>query len=207
VLQERRFERVGGSESIEVDVRVIAATNRSLQDLVRKGKFREDLYYRINVVRIELPPLRERPEDITLLASHFCQKYARPGESPKAIAPEAMEVLFGYSWPGNVRELENVLERACVTCKEPSIELKHLGPELTQPTSKRAPFKVDIGRPLPDLLKEMVAEVERRYLRKALRKTRGNVARCAEICGLSRRSVTTKISEYGIKRSDLKDAE
>ena len=94
VLQERRFERVGGTEPIEVDVRVIAATHRSLEQLVKEGKFREDLYYRLNVVRIELPPLRERPEDIPLLATHFAQKYARPGEPPRPISPEAMEVLL-----------------------------------------------------------------------------------------------------------------
>src|SRR5207302_4186000 len=115
VLQERRFERVGGSESIEVDVRVIAATNRSLQRLVKAGKFREDLYYRLNVVKIDLPPLRERSEDIPLLAMHFAQKYARPGQASKQIAPEAVEVLLQYRWPGNIRELENVIERACVT--------------------------------------------------------------------------------------------
>jgi DNA-binding NtrC family response regulator len=102
VLQERRFERVGGAESIEVDVRVIAATNRSLRRLVKDGKFREDLYYRLNVVKIDLPPLRDRQDDIPLLAMHFAQKYARPGCAPKQIAPEAMEVLLGHHWPGNV---------------------------------------------------------------------------------------------------------
>src|SRR5207302_4316939 len=101
VLQERRFERIGGNESIEVDVRVIAATNRSLQRLVKQGTFREDLYYRLNVVKIDLPPLRDRPEDIPLLATHFVQKYTRHGETPKQLAPEAMEVLLNYRWPGN----------------------------------------------------------------------------------------------------------
>src|SRR5207249_4298572 len=103
VLQDRRFERVGGSESIEVDVRVIAATNRSLQRLVRKGTFREDLYYRLNVVKIDLPPLRDRTEDIPLLATHFTEKYASKGGQPNQIAPEAMEVLLHCRWPGNIR--------------------------------------------------------------------------------------------------------
>src|SRR5262249_50726923 len=107
VLQERRFERVGGTESIEVDVRVIAATNRSLLRLVKQGTFREDLYYRLNVVKIDLPALRDRPEDIPLLATHFANKYARPGEAAKSIAPQTMEVLLHYRWPGNIRELEN----------------------------------------------------------------------------------------------------
>src|SRR5205814_6166917 len=115
VLQERCFERVGGHESIEVDVRVIAATNRSLQRLVRQGTFREDLYYRLNVVKIDLPPLRERQEDIPLLVTHFLQKYARPGEALPRVNPEAMALLLSYRWPGNIRELENAIERACVT--------------------------------------------------------------------------------------------
>lgn len=207
VLQERCFERVGGTDSIEVDVRVIAATNRSLMEMVKKGKFREDLYYRINVVRIDLPPLRDRPEDIPLLVGHFCQKYARPGEPPKTVSPEAMEVLLAYGWPGNVRELENVIERACVTCKTPEIGREYLGPELTQPAAARSPYKIDLGRPLPELLKEINADFEARYIRKALRRTRGNVARCAKICGLSRRSITTKIADYQIDRSDMKEQE
>src|SRR5262249_42592791 len=120
VLQERRFERVGGSESIEVDVRVVAATNRPLQQLGADGKFRQDLYYRLNVVKIVLPPLRERPEDIPLLAAHFTQKYARPGETPPQITPEAMELLLAHRWPGNIRELENAIERACVTSRDGS---------------------------------------------------------------------------------------
>src|SRR5207248_3182429 len=111
VLQERRFERVGGTESIEVDVRVIAATNRSLPRLVKHGTFREDLYYRLNVVKIDLPPLRDRAEDIPLLVQHFTEKYSRKDRPTNQIAPEAMEVLLRYRWPGNIRELENAIER------------------------------------------------------------------------------------------------
>src|SRR5262245_43655143 len=140
VLQERRFERVGGTTPIEVDVRVIAATNRSLARLVKQGKFREDLYYRLNVVRIDLPPLRDRLEDVPLLAPHFAQRYARSGEPPYPIAPAAMEVLLRYHWPGNVRELENAIERACVVCPGPAIEVQHLPPELTAPRQA-------VGRP------------------------------------------------------------
>src|SRR5207249_9907036 len=102
VLEERKFERVGGMESIEVDVRVIAATNRSLLRLVKEGTFREDLYYRLNVVKIDLPPLRDRTEDIPLLATHFVEKYSPPGEAPKQIAPQAMELLLHYRWPRNL---------------------------------------------------------------------------------------------------------
>ena len=115
VLQEKRFERVGGHESLEVDVRVVAATNKDLEKEVKEGRFREDLYYRLNVIKIDVPPLRERPEDIPLLITHFLNKYARPNEPPKRMSPEAMERLLAYRWPGNVRELENAVERSSVT--------------------------------------------------------------------------------------------
>jgi DNA-binding NtrC family response regulator len=206
VLQERRFERVGGTESIEVDVRVIAATNRSLQRLVKQGTFREDLFYRLNVVKIDLPPLRDRPEDIPLLAMHFVQKYTRPGETPKNLAPEAMEVLLSYRWPGNIRELENAIERACVTARGSAILPENLPPDLSTPSGPKLPFHIDLDRPLPDLLREAVAAIEHQYIRKALKKTHGNVGRCARICGLSRRSMTAKIAEYKIDKLAFKEA-
>jgi DNA-binding NtrC family response regulator len=206
VLQERRFERVGGTESIEVDVRVIAATNRSLQRLVKQGTFREDLYYRLNVVKIDLPPLRERQEDIPLLATHFVQKYTRQGEGPKPLAPEAMEVLLNYRWPGNIRELENAIERACVTARGPAILPENLPAELSTPAAPRLPVHIDLQRSLPDLLKEAVGGIEQQYIRKALKKTHGNVGRCARICGLSRRSMTAKIAEYKIDKLAFKEA-
>jgi DNA-binding NtrC family response regulator len=205
VLQERRFERVGGTESIEVDVRVIAATNRSLPRLVKQGTFREDLFYRLNVVKIDLPPLRERPEDITLLATHFTEKYARSGEAPKQISPRAMEALLNYRWPGNVRELENAIERACVTCRDNAIELENLPPDIVSPPPAKLPFHVDIDRPLPEILREALIAIEQQYLRKALKKTRGNVGRCARISGLSRRSITAKIAGYNLDKSAFKD--
>jgi DNA-binding NtrC family response regulator len=200
VLQERRFERVGGSESIEIDVRVVAATNRPLQRLVKQGKFREDLYYRLNVVRIELPPLRERPEDIPLLATHFVEKYGRPREAPKQLSAAAMELLINYAWPGNIRELENVMERACVTTRDNMIDVANLPSELTAPVSAAPAFSVNLEHPLPDLLRQATSVIEAQYLKRALKKAHGNVARAAKICGLSRRSVTAKIAEYGIDR-------
>ncbi|MCI0461565.1 MAG: sigma-54 dependent transcriptional regulator [Gemmataceae bacterium] len=203
VLQERRFERVGGTKSIEVDLRLIAATNRPLARMVKQGKFREDLYFRVNVVRIELPPLRQRPEDIPLLAAHFAAKYARPGEQPKVFSPQAMEVFLNYHWPGNVRELVNVVERACVIARGESIEPVHLPPELSQPPRVRVPYKVDLNRPLPEVVRTVTASVEKQYIEKALEKTGGNVSRSAEICGLSRRSLTTKIAEYRIDKKAL----
>lgn len=205
VLQERRFERVGGTQTIEVDVRIIAATNRSLLTLVKAGKFREDLYYRLNVVKIDLPPLRERPEDIPLLATHFAAKYAPPDESPKQFAPQAMEVLLNYSWPGNVRQLENAVERASVTSRDRVIHVENLPPDVLQPIGSKSPYHVDMKRPLPELLREAVAAIEENYIRKALRKTHGNVGRCAKICGLSRRSITAKIAEYQLDRAAFKE--
>jgi DNA-binding NtrC family response regulator len=206
VLQERRFERVGGTESIEVDVRVIAATNRSLQRLVQEGKFREDLYYRLNVVKIDLPPLRERQEDIALLATHFAQKYARPGERPKQISPEAMEILLAHSWPGNIRELENSIERASVTSRDEHIRPENLPRELTAPPRNRAVGSVDLKRPLAELVAEMTADLERRYLRRMLKKCRGNIGRCAKLSGLSRRTITDKVALYKIDRKEFLDA-
>ena len=206
VLQERRFERVGGRESIEVDVRVIAATNRSLRRLVKQGKFREDLYYRLDVVKIDLPPLRERPEDVPLLATFFTGRYARPGEPPKGITPEAMERLLAHRWPGNIRELENAIERACVTARCAMIQPGDLPAEVAAPDgeSLRTP---DLNRPLAELLRETTQQMEKLYLRKALSKSRGNVGRAAEICGLSRRSISAKLAEYRIDKSEFKQAD
>jgi DNA-binding NtrC family response regulator len=204
VLQERRFERVGGTETLEVDVRVVAATNRSLPRMVSEGKFREDLYYRLNVVKVELPPLHERPEDIPILAMHFTRKYARPGQPAKQISPEAMEALLRYTWPGNIRQLENAIERACVTSQTEWIVPDNLPPEVIRPTKVKAAFPVDLSRPLTEQLPEVIADFEERYLRRALRKTRGHIGRTVKITGLSRRSISAKIAEYNIDKSQFK---
>ncbi len=205
VIQERTIERVGGADPIHVDVRLIAATHQPLEKLVKEGKFREDLYYRLNVIRIELPPLRERPEDIPLLAAHFAQKYARDNRPPE-FSPEAMQVLLGYHWRGNVRELENAVERACVTARDGVILPTHLPPDVSRSASggRSSPFNVDLARPLPEQLSELTAAFEERYLRKALRKTRGHVGKCAKISGLSRRSITDKIAQYKIDKAEFK---
>ena len=205
VLQERKFERVGGTQSIEVDVRVIAATNRSLKRLVKEGTFREDLYYRLNVVKIDLPPLRERTEDIPLLATHFCVKYSRRDEPPKQISPQAMEVLLNHQWPGNIRELENAIERACVTSRDNVIQIENLPRELVVPPASKLPVHIDLNRSLPQLLRDVTASIEQQYICKALKKSRGNVGRCARICGMSRRSITGKINEYKVNKAAFKD--
>jgi DNA-binding NtrC family response regulator len=204
VLQERCFERVGGTETVEVDVRVITATNKDLRKLIAEGQFREDLYYRLNVVKITLPPLRERREDIPLLAAHFTEKYCRLAASPKPISPEAMEVLLSYDWPGNIRELENAIERACVTSRGAAIRPEDLPPDLTRKRDGKSPLSPDLSRPLRDQLAEVTSAFEKRYLRRALRKTRGHVARAATITGLSRRALTAKIAQYKIDTSEFK---
>jgi DNA-binding NtrC family response regulator len=206
VLQERRFERVGGSESIEVDVRVIAATNRSLLRLVKEGTFREDLYYRLNVVKIDLPPLRDRAEDIPLLTTHFVEKYTIPGKPIKSVAPQTMDVLLNHSWPGNIRELENAIERACVTSQEDVIYPENLPPDILTPHAAPSRFRIDLEKPLPQLLADMTTEIERQYIRRALKKSHGNIGRCAKICGLSRRSISAKIAEHKINKAVFKEA-
>jgi DNA-binding NtrC family response regulator len=205
VLQEKRFERVGGSESIEVDVRVVAATNKNLEKEVREHKFREDLYYRLNVIKIDVPPLRERPEDIPLLITHFLNKYSRTNQPPKVFAPEAMERLLAYQWPGNVRELENAVERATVTSVSDTISLEKLPSRVAGTTAEERPrFEIDLAHPLPFYLKQATEQIEKQYIVRALEKSRGNVGRCAELCGLSRRSVSGKISQYEIDKYPFK---
>jgi two-component system response regulator AtoC len=206
VLQERSFERVGGNQTIKINVRVIAATNRSLPQLVSEGKFREDLFYRLNVVKIDLPPLRDRLDDVPVLATHFARKYATPGTSPKTISPDAMQVLLNYSWPGNIRELENTIERACVTSRDAVVELDNLPAEILAPAQSNPGFNINFNRPLTEHVQEMVAHFEKIYINGALKKTHGHVGKCAELCGLSSRSIATKIAEYGLDKAQFKDA-
>jgi DNA-binding NtrC family response regulator len=201
VLQERRFERVGGQESIEVDVRVVAATNKNLESLVAEGKFREDLYYRLNVIKIDIPPLRGRTEDIPLLVTHFLNRYARPEETPKKVAPETMDRLLNYPWPGNIRELENAMERAAVTTVGSTILPEHLPPRILDGhLDSKASFTIDLSQPLHHYLEKATEQIERDYIIKALEKSHGNVGRCADLCGLSRRSVSSKIGLYEIDK-------
>src|SRR5262249_19570785 len=204
VLQERTFERVGGTTPIGVDVRVVAASNCDLKRKVSKGTFREDLYYRLDVVRIELPPLRERLEDVPLLATHFACKHSPPAGPVPKVSAKALKVLAEHSWPGNVRELENVIECACVTSRGSEIEPEDLSALATVP--RETPGReIDLRKPLRQLLGEVVASVEREYLVKALRKTRGHVGKAARLCGYSRRSITGKLAEYRIDRAEFTD--
>ncbi len=189
VIQEREIRRVGGSEAIPVDVRIIAATNKDLQRLVESGKFREDLYYRLNVVTIAIPPLRERPEDIPDLAQFFVQKYSTARTKPvTGVSPEAMALLSSYGWPGNVRELEHVIERAVVLTPNP-ILLPHDLPPATQAQATQPPAQRGNWPSLESM--------ERDYILRVLDAHKGDVGRAAEILGIHRKTLQRKIQRFG----------
>jgi DNA-binding NtrC family response regulator len=186
-LQEREFERVGGNETISVDVRVIAATNRNLPQMVAEGKFREDLYYRLNVINLEMPALRARQSDVPLLATHFLRKYAAEnGKELRGFTSEALEHLTGYNWPGNVRELENVVERAVVMSKSTEVTLGDLPPQF-------AAVKPREGLLIPGATMD---EIERYAITKTLESTGGSTSRAAEILNISVRKIQYKLREY-----------
>jgi two-component system NtrC family response regulator len=207
VLQDQRFERVGGTESIRTDCRVIAATNLYLAAAVAAGRFREDLYYRLNVVSIDLPPLRERLEDVSLLASHFLAKLVERGLPAKMLARETHSRLLRYDWPGNVRELEHVIEQVVVTTPGPVIEPENLPPQIVPHREEPFSLEFDHSRPLQELTDEFTQRIERAYLIRVLEKYRGRIDRCADHCGLSRRSISEKLRRYQINKSDFKPVE
>jgi DNA-binding NtrC family response regulator len=187
-LQEHEFERVGGTQTIHVDVRIIAATNRNLPDEIAKGRFREDLFYRLNVVSLEMPPLRERRSDIPSLVKFFIDRYAKDnGKAIEGCAPAAIELLMNHSWPGNVRELENAIERAVVLSSAPLIETKHL------PASIK-PMAAPNGMPV--IPGSTMAEVERYTILETLKATSGSTSRAAEILGISPRTIQYRLHDY-----------
>ncbi|WP_406693625.1 sigma-54 dependent transcriptional regulator [Singulisphaera sp. Ch08] len=209
VLQSGTFERVGGTETIKVDVRIVAASNKRLEEEVKAGRFRSDLFYRLNVIRIDLPALRERPEDIPLLAMHFLEKF-KPMSTPPVteIDSEAMQTLIDHTWPGHIRELENAIKAAVAMADGSIIHRDALPPAVAPRTRKpinTSPL-IDIERPLPDLTNDLIGRVERDYFVRLLAQYRGNVARCAKHSGLSRRSVTQKLQKYELDRTRFKDA-
>lgn len=200
VLQEREVRRVGGNSIRKVDVRVVAASNRDLEELVKSGSFREDLYYRINVFQIVMPPLRERIEDIPLLVEHMLQKYGSVSKC-SGISSEALKALMNYSFPGNVRELENIIERALVLNSD-RITIDTL-PHAVQGGVQR--FDCLGSLDIPDNgfdLETMLENLEKQYLMKALEKSGGNKTQAAELLGMSFRSFRYKISKYGLAASD-----
>lgn len=197
VLQEKEFTRIGGIEQIKINVRVITATNRNLEDLLKSGKFREDLYYRLNVFPIFLPPLRERKTDILLLAEHFLEKYSRENEkSIKRISSLAIDLLTTYTWPGNVRELENCIERAVIICDGDVIQVPHL-----PPTLQRSDSVSPSGADLRLTLDERVSGFEREVIMDALKEAKGNQSKAARLLGTTQRIVGYKIKHLGIEFS------
>lgn len=207
-LQESEFERVGGVKTIQVDVRLVAATNSDLKKEIAQGTFREDLYYRLNVVPIRLPPLRERAEDIPLLISHFIEKFnARLKKRVSGVLPETERLLTDYPWPGNIRELENVMERAVLFCDGPELAVSDLPQELRdraeQGMEPSQDDTTDADAAVQDGLKEQVraamSRLERQLIVKALEQTKGNVTHAARLLKISRKGLQLKMKELGLR--------
>src|SRR6266478_1127326 len=191
VLQEREFERLGGSEPIKINVRLIAATNKDLEKAIANGDFREDLYYRLNVFSIFMPPLRERKSDVLLLADHFMEKYASEhGKRIKRISTPAIDMLFSYHWPGNVRELENTIERAVIVCDSNVIHGHHLPPTLQTAEGTGTVMQLSFAA--------SVEAYERDIILDALKSTRGNMKKAAELLGTTERIIGYKVKKYNI---------
>jgi Nif-specific regulatory protein len=200
VLQEREFERVGGTETVKVNVRLIAATNKDMEQAIAEGAFREDLYYRLNVFTIFVPPLRERKADLLLLADHFLEKFSREhGKVIKRISTPAIDMLMAYHWPGNVRELENALERAVLVCDGAVIHGHHLPPSLQTADSSGTVTRVS--------LKSAVAAFERDLIQDALKTTRGNRAKAARLLDTTERILNYKVRLYGVDVRRFKSPE
>jgi DNA-binding NtrC family response regulator len=199
VLQEREFERLGGTKTIKVEVRLIAATNRDLREALEQGTFREDLYYRLNVVPIDIAPLRERKEDIPDLVNLFVSQFAsESGKLIEGITPQAMQILANYHWPGNVRELQNIVERACALSKGPQLEVAdvHIDARPSK-ASNGAPGFLPDGMTLEQWEDEMVQE--------ALRRANGNKSQAARLLGLSRNALRYRLSKIGIADESEKE--
>jgi two-component system response regulator HydG len=195
VIQEREIQRVGGEETLTVDVRILAATNRDLEEEVRSGRFREDLFYRLNVVTLRIRPLCERLDDIPLLAQHFMERYARKNRKPvKGISPLAMDMLLKYAWPGNVRELENTIERAVILLPGEHITEKELPPTITKTyadsCARPTPSPVAANRPLEEIEKEAILAT--------LEDSGGNKSETARRLGINRKTLHKKLKDYGI---------
>src|SRR5262249_51347169 len=212
VLQERKFRRVGGAEEVDADIRIIAATNRDLGKMVADGQFREDLYYRINVIPVRLPSLRERGEDVSLLAEHFVSKFAaQMNKQVQGISGAAMTCLRAHAWPGNVRELENAMERAVALERTPSVLPESLpeavrgmeiAPAALAPTASAGVMSTAESRVLPDKgfdLERHVQHLEREYIAEALRRSGGVKVKAAELLGMSFRSFRYYMKKYNLK--------
>jgi two-component system response regulator PilR (NtrC family) len=196
VIQEREFKRVGGTVDIKVNVRIVAATNRDLQEEIQKGNFREDLYYRLNVIPVQLPPLRERRDDIPLLVEHFLEGHRKDG-GPSRVSPEAMSRLMGYEWKGNVRELENIIERACALADGPVINADQLPQEVAKSGGRTCPVPDSLPEHGLDL-ESTLDGLEKDYLLKALEKAGGSKTEAAKLLGLTFPSLRHRLKKFGL---------
>jgi Nif-specific regulatory protein len=189
-LQERTIERVGGSGTIPLDVRIICATHRNLEEMIARGEFRADLYYRINVFPLFSPPLRERKADIILLADHFLELYrAKLGKEIRRLSSDAIDLLASYHWPGNVRELENCMERAVILCNEEAVRNYHLPPSLQTVPERPSP---------PGTLDEMTDLFVKEIIIDHLKVTGGNITKAAQLLGTTKRILAYKVNQLGI---------
>ena len=202
-LEEKRFERVGGTQSLHVDVRVVAATNRNLKQRVAERQFREDLFFRLSVFPIQIPPLRERSEDVVILARHFVDKFCKDlNKKPLALSAAAIDELRTYAWPGNVRELQNSIERAVILCEGDTIHPHHLNLSFRQvpaaPTEASPWDQIDLSGTMSDALRRVTTEVERRKIDQAMKESAGNKQRAAEMLQISYKTLLQKLKEYGL---------
>ncbi|HEY3449379.1 MAG TPA: sigma-54 dependent transcriptional regulator [Myxococcales bacterium] len=205
-LQEREIRRVGENAPIPVDVRLVAATHRDLKAEVKAGRFREDLFYRLHVFPVELPPLRERREDIPMLVAHFLEKFAREHKRPiDAVEPEALRALTGHPWPGNVRELENAVERAVAVCDAGKIGVSCLPAEVVQDQQGSLPSEVLLKLPYREAVDLARDRVSRDYLTALMREMGGNVTHAAERAGMERESLHRLLKRYGVRSDDFKE--
>ncbi len=204
VLQDGTFQRLGGTETIKTDVRLITATNKNLDEMVRKGRFREDLYYRLNVVRIDVPPLRERKEDIKDLCLYFIKRFnKRLGKNIKGITTDAINKLLEYPWPGNVRELENVIQKAMLFCKGEYLSLECCDQLQTQPVRTCSSIEEAIENLIDTIFREgchnrfqdIINKIEVSMVRQALELTKGNQVQAARLLGISRNTLRKKLGE------------
>jgi DNA-binding NtrC family response regulator len=206
-LEEKRFERVGGTVPLQVDVRVVAATNRNLKAAVAARQFREDLYFRLSVFPITIPPLRERVDDIPLLARYFIDRFSRDlNKKPLVLAPSAEQELRDYAWPGNIRELQNCIERAVILSEGDTIHSRHLSLSFRAPTpapdaddSQEPLVRLNLSGTLADATSRIVSEVERRKIEGALAEAGGNRARAADLLGVNYKTFTAKLREYHLE--------
>ncbi len=208
ILQEQVFERVGGSKELHVDVRIIAATNKDLKQEVTEGKFREDLFYRLNVLNLHLPPLRERKDDIPLLINHFIKKYAKEFNNPNLdIKPEVVRLLSRQLWKGNVRELENIIERASILCNDNCIELADVQPE-NEEEIKPPPVEINFDpekMAMDDVrLPDMLSAIEKKLLKKALEKSENVQTRAAKTLGITKSLLQYKMKKFGLHKKNQK---